>query len=331
MRRKKEHTNQYPNFSNVYREVTSVLRDVNGFMVFSEIIDGQLFYRKTNLKDINIKPNKTGRRGFDKRYHLPILKSNIVEFDYKGELYMFCLHMENQILLPISEFSTNKTYSHLIIDKIGNSIQPFCKESKRKYVNGPSNKKRTKTQHCESSQGSRTRGLVSAMAYGDLKIPSIEELFKKFNNRCFKTGKILDITDTNSYQIDHFMPASGYWSLNKNTATLLSKEANQSKNDKHPITFYGLEKTIELCKILNFPFEKIQDELYILNDDALVYLNSNFNSIIETWFKKICRNKVSFKKYINREIKRIVKLDKYNKHGKLIEKLKNYERKLENN
>jgi hypothetical protein len=127
------------------------------------------------------------------------------------------------------------------------------------------------------------------------------------------------------------MPASGYWSLNKNTATLLSKDANQSKNDKHPITFYGVEKTMELCEILNFPYEKINNELYILNDDALFYFNINFNNVIETWYQKICRNKVSFKKYLNKEIKRIVRLDKYNKHGKLIEKLKNYERRMENN
>jgi hypothetical protein len=330
MRRKRKNNNKYPNFSNTKREITSVLRDINGFMVFSELIEGQLFYRKTNLKDINIKPDKTGRRRFNKGKHLSILKLNIIDDNYMGELFMYCVHMENQKLLPISEFTTNKNYSHLIINKLGNSLQPFSKESKKKYVNGPSNKKRTKTQHCESSQSSRTKGLLSALAYGDLKTPSIEEIFKKFDNKCFKTGKVIDITDTKSYQIDHFMPASGYWPLNNNTATLLSKDANQSKNDKHPITFYGVEKTMELCKILNFPFEIINDERYILNDNVLFYFDTHFDKVIKKWFQ-ICRNKVSFKRYLNKEIKRIVKLDKYNKHSELIEKLKKHERTMENN
>ena len=70
MRRERKNNNKYPNFSNIKREVTSVLRDIDGFMVFSEMINGQLFYRKTNLKDINIKPDKTGRRRFNKGKHL---------------------------------------------------------------------------------------------------------------------------------------------------------------------------------------------------------------------------------------------------------------------
>jgi hypothetical protein len=126
------------------------------------------------------------------------------------------------------------------------------------------------------------------------------------------------------------MPASGYWPLNKNTATLLSKDVNQSKNDKHPITFYGIEKTIELCKILNFPFETINDERYILNDDVLFYFDTHFDNVIKKWFQ-ICRNKISFKRYLNKEIKRIVRLDNYNKHSELIEKLKKHERTMENN
>jgi hypothetical protein len=92
---------------------------------------------------------------------------------------MYCLHSLKQDLLLVSEFSFNKSYPHLIVNEYGQSIQPFCKESKKIFVNENSNKKRTSDQHVEGSQGSRTRGLVTALCYGE-NVPTGEELFKKF-------------------------------------------------------------------------------------------------------------------------------------------------------
>jgi hypothetical protein len=326
-RREKKNINNYPNYVDKYREVTSVLRDNEGYMVFSEIIDKKVFYRKTNVKDINISPNETGRRRFRRNIHLSILKKNIIEENYQGELFMYCLHSLKQDLLLVSEFSFNKSYPHLIVNEYGQSIQPFCKESKKIFVNENSNKKRTSDQHVEGSQGSRTRGLVTALCYGE-NVPTGEELFKKFGGRCAYTGKILDINDRGSWQKDHFMPASAYNPLSDKNTVLTSKDANQSKNDKHPMQFLGCEKYEEVCHLLGIDPKIYDDVNYTLNDYVLYYFNDNFDDIIYKWHFEINRNKISFKKYLSSEISRLIKKDIYGRHKELINKMKRYEEKV---
>jgi len=307
--------------------VHGVLRDVNGYMVFSVFENNSVVYKLTNIKDLNIKPNKIGRREFNKRW-LPYLKENVIDTNYVGDLFMYCTHQKNQVLLPISNFTINrgsKQYHRMNID--GNTYQPYCKESKKLYQNIAGNGMRDKNQLLEGSQGSRTRSLLTAICCNNKnKPPKIEEIFEKFGGKCFKTGKELDINDRKSYEIDHLMPASGYFPLNTNTATLLSREANQSKNDIHPKKFYGQEKFKKLCEILSYPIDKISDENYTLNDDVLYYFDNNFDDIIKTW-ENINRNKSSFSKYITKETNRIFKKDIYNRHSQLILKLKTYNEK----
>jgi hypothetical protein len=324
MKRKTKNNIPKPNYLGSYRQIHGVLRDVNGFMIFSEIENNNVVYRLTKIKDFDIKADKNGRREFNKRF-LPFLEKNVVDNYYVGDLYMYCTHQEKQTLLPISEFTINrgaKQYHRMNMD--GHSYQPYCKESKKLYQNSQGNKLRDKNQLLEGSQGSRTRGLLTSMYYGkNTKCPSIEEIFEKFGGKCFKTGKELDINDRNSYEIDHLMPASGYFPLCYKTATLLSKESNQSKNDLHPKKYYGEKKFEELCRILEYPMETICDENYTLNDEVLFYFNNNFDTIIKKW-ENNNRNKNSFKKYVNKEMNRISKKDIYNKHTDLILKLKTY-------
>lgn len=324
MKRKIKNNVPKPNYSDKYREVHGVLRNIEGYMVFSELENGNVVYMLTNIKDLNITPDKIGRREFNKRW-LVYLKQNVVDTNYLGDLFMYCTHQKDQILLPISEFTINrgnKQYHRVNLD--GHTYQPYCRESKKLYQNNVGNKMRNKDQLLEGSQGSRTRGLLTSMCYsGVSKCPSIEEIFKKFDSKCFKTGEKLNINDRDSYEIDHLMPASGYFPLNNQTATLLSSNANQAKNDIHPKKFYGEEKCKELCEILKYPFDKISDENYTLNDEVLYYFNDNFESVIKTWENKN-RNKNSFFKYVIKETKRIIKKDIYNKHLQLILKLKNY-------
>jgi hypothetical protein len=124
------------------------------------------------------------------------------------------------------------------------------------------------------------------------------------------------------------MPASGYNPLNKHTAVLLSKESNQEKNDRHPLTFYGETKFRELCGILMFNINEVMDENYILNDTVLYYFHDNFNTVMKKWYFEINRNKNSFKKYLKKEISRIQKKDIYGRHTNLLNKMKEYEKKL---
>lgn len=324
MKRKIKNIIPKPNYSGVYRQIHGVLRDNNGNMVFSERENDCVIYKLTNIKDLNIEPNNIGRREFNKRW-LSYLKENVIDTNYNGDLYMYCTHQENQMLLPIFEFTinrANKQYHRMNLD--GNPYQPYCKESKRLYQNSVGNKMRDKNQLIEGTQGSRTRGLLTSLYYkNEDKCPEIEKIFEKFDNKCFKTGKILDIDDRGSYEIDHLMPASGYFPLNNNTATLLSTEANQAKNDTHPKKFYGDEKFSKLCEILEYPIDKISDECYTLNDDVLYDFNENFDNIIKVWENKN-RNKISFNKYVVKEMNRIYKKDIYNRHTELILKLKTY-------
>jgi 5-methylcytosine-specific restriction endonuclease McrA len=329
MKRKIRNTVQYPNFTNKFRHIHSVLRDEEGYMVYSEMIDGKIYYRKTDLLDLeNVKADKSGRRGFNVPRDIPKLKKHIINDDFKGELYQYCIHQENQKLLPISEYTINRnTKAPHKLRQDGHPLQPYCKESKQLYVNSRHNKLRTKDQLLEGTYGSRTRGIVTAILGNPPNI-SINEIFEKFNNCCFKCSKPIDINDRKSYQIDHFMPASGYWPLIQDNATLLCKDCNQSKKDNHPSVFYSKEKFEILTKKL-IKIENIEDSNYILNDKILVDFDQNFDIIISRW-EKINRNKISFKKYINKEIKRIEKLDCYKKHTNLLKKLKKYEESIQN-
>jgi len=329
MKRKIRNTMDYPDFTGKFRHIHSILRDNEGYMVYSEVVDGKIYYRKTNLSDLNtVEPDRTGRRGFNISRDISVLQQNVIDYDFKGELFQYCIHQITQKLLPISEYTINRnTKAPHKLRQDGYPLQPYCKESKKLYVNSRHNKLRTKDQLLEGTYGSRTRGIVTAILGNPPKI-SINQIFEKFNNCCFKCSKPIDINNRKYYQIDHFMPASGYWPLTQDNATLLCKDCNQSKKDNHPSVFYSKEKFEILTKKL-IKIENIEDSNYILNDKILVDFNQNFDIIISRW-EQINRNKISFKKYINKEIKRIKKLDCYKKHTNLLEKLKKYEESIQN-
>jgi hypothetical protein len=326
MKRNQKNNIPKPNYFDTNREIHGVLRDPNGCMIFSEFENGKVVYRLTSIKDLPIKPNNIGRREFRKNW-ITELSKYVVDTNYIGEIFMYCTHQKTQNLLPINEFTINRgNNQYHRMDKDGYPYQPYCKESKKEYQNGPGNKLRSSQQLFEGSLGSRTRGLTTALYLNDNK-PSIDEIFKKFNGKCFATDKVLDINDRSSFEIDHFMPASGYHPLNSNTAVLLSPEANQRKKDHHPYKFYGPEKFKKLCELLDYDVDNIKDVNYILNDEVLFNFNKNFEKIMGEWYK-INRDKISFKKYLIKEKNRIKKLDIYERHSLLLKKIEKYEQSL---
>jgi len=327
MKRKIRNTMDYPDFTGKFRHIHSILRDNEGYMVYSEVVDGKIYYRKTNLFDLNtVEPDRTGRRGFNISRDISVLQQNVIDYDFKGELFQYCIHQITQKLLPISEYTINRnTKAPHKLSQDGHPLQPYCKESKQLYVNSRHNKLRTKDQLLEGSYGSRTRGIVTAILGNPPKI-SIEEIFNKFDSCCFKCSKPINIKERKSYQIDHFMPACGYWPLTQENATLLCKDCNQSKKDHHPSAFYSKEK-FELLKNMQINNMLVENSNYILNDDILIDFHKNFDIIIERW-EKINRNKTSFKKYILKEIKRIKRLDVFKKHTNLLINLIKYEQSI---
>ena len=83
MKRKTKNIIEKPNYSGINREIHGVLRDFDSNMVFSEIENGKVFYRQTNIKDLPIKPNNLdGRRGFHSGVWLKVLKNNVVNSNH---------------------------------------------------------------------------------------------------------------------------------------------------------------------------------------------------------------------------------------------------------
>ena len=98
----------------------------------------------------------------------------------------------------------------------------------------------------------------------------IEDLFKRFDSKCFKTGKKLDINQRNTWNIDHILPSKYLYPLNVANAALLSTEANSNKRDMLPNKFYTNNELIELAKITGANLELLSSPKPIINHNINV-------------------------------------------------------------
>jgi hypothetical protein len=113
-------------------------------------------------------------------------------------------------------------------------------------INAYLNPKRTKQQLHESSVRRRIGDLLIE---GENEKIDIDDLFRRFGGKCFKTKKPLDINDRDSWRIDHILPSSWLYPLEKENAALLSRDANDNKRDVWPSRFYTNTELIDLAKI----------------------------------------------------------------------------------
>jgi hypothetical protein len=141
-------------------------------------------------------------------------------------------------VLPFSAFSKHTGWGPL-------ERQMECRGCKG-AINAELNPKRTKQQLFESSI---KRRIADLLLEGENEIISIEDLFIRFDNKCFKTKKTLDINDRRSWAIDHILPSKYLYPLTVKNAALLSKEANDNKRDRWPSAFYTNNELIELARI----------------------------------------------------------------------------------
>ena len=141
-------------------------------------------------------------------------------------------------ILPYNAFSKHKGWGPL-------QKQMECRSCKG-AINAILNPKRTKEQLHESAV---RRRIADLFLEGENETIDIEDLFKRFNNKCFKTQKPLDINNRNTWAIDHILPSKYLYPLKKENAALLSKTANENKRDKWPSKFYTNNELIELAKI----------------------------------------------------------------------------------
>ncbi|HET55951.1 MAG TPA: hypothetical protein ENN33_12160 [Ignavibacteria bacterium] len=141
-------------------------------------------------------------------------------------------------VLPFSAFSKHSNWGPL-------ERQMECRGCKG-AINAELNPKRTKQQLYESSIRRRAAELLLE---GENEAIVIEELFERFDNKCFKTKKQLKISNRNTWAIDHILPSKYLYPLTVQNAALLSKDANESKRDKWPSEFYTNNELIDLAKI----------------------------------------------------------------------------------
>lgn len=136
-----------------------------------------------------------------------------------------------------------------------------CRSCKA-VINTNLNPKRTKEQLHESAAKRRTAELLLA---GENERLDINDLFKRFSSKCFKTGKLLDIKQRETWAIDHVLPSRWLYPLSIKNAALLSKEANNNKRDKWPSEFYTNNELKRLACITGANLELMSNKEPVIN------------------------------------------------------------------
>lgn len=157
-------------------------------------------------------------------------------------------------ILPASAFSGHKGWGPL-------EKQMECRSCKA-VINANLNPKRTKEQLHESAVRRRIGDLLFP---GEEKNINLEDLFNRFNGKCFKTGKVLDIKDRKSWAIDHILPSKYFYPLTRENAALLSRDANENKRDKWPSHFYTNNELKRLAIITGADLSLISNKKPIVN------------------------------------------------------------------
>jgi len=157
-------------------------------------------------------------------------------------------------ILPFAAFSKHSGWGPL-------ERQLECRSCKG-AINAVLNPKRTKQQLHESSSRRRTGDMLMR---GENKRIDTDELFARFNGRCFRTGKILDKTKGGTWAIDHILPSRYLYPLTMENAALLSKEANASKSDRWPSQFYTNTELIRLAEITGADLPLLSSKEPVLN------------------------------------------------------------------
>lgn len=160
------------------------------------------------------------------------------------------------------------------------------------------NPKRTKEQLHESSV---KRRIADLLLEGENEKIDFTELFQRFNSRCFKTGKILDVNDRGSWAVDHLLPSRFLYPLRKNNAVLLSREANENKRDRWPSQFYTNNELKKLAIVTGANLSIISSKKPVINP------NIDVNKCIDRMLN------VRGATDLSRRINDLIKLLAYNK------------------
>lgn len=129
--------------------------------------------------------------------------------------------------------------------------QGECRLCKAVY-NSIKNKTRLTDQHREAAQKRRMYLDLS----GNAKIES-EEIYKRFDYRCFKCKKDLRRVDAKERPLDHTLPVVFLWPLTTENATLLCREHNSEKSGKWPSSYYSDRELKNLAVLTGVQYETL--------------------------------------------------------------------------
>ncbi|MDD2240037.1 MAG: hypothetical protein PHO14_06960 [Kiritimatiellae bacterium] len=159
-------------------------------------------------------------------------------------------------ILPFNSFSKHIGWGPL-------ERQMECRSCKG-AINAVLNPKRTKEQLHEASV---KRRIADMLLVGENERIVIDDLFKRFGGKCFKTGKTLDKAKRKTWAIDHILPSRYLYPLTFRNAALLSKGANENKRDRWPSEFYTNNELIRLAKITGADLSLLASKKPVINKD----------------------------------------------------------------
>jgi hypothetical protein len=157
-------------------------------------------------------------------------------------------------ILPFNAFSKHSGWGPL-------KRQMECRSCKG-AINAILNPKRSKEQLYESSI---RRRIADLFVDDENEGIDFQDLFKRFDAKCFKTKIQLDINNRSSWAVDHILPSKYLYSMKIENAALLCKEANSNKRDRWPSKFYTNNELIELAKITGADLNLISQKEPVVN------------------------------------------------------------------
>jgi len=160
-------------------------------------------------------------------------------------------------VLPFEAFSRHARWSPL-------ERQLECRACKG-AINAGLNPKRTKEQLHE---GSFRRRIADMLLKGENQRIDLKALFTRFNSRCFKTGKLLDIRRRGTWAVDHILPSKYLYPLTVTNAALLSRAANENKRDRWPSDFYTNSEQVRLAMITGSDLGVLSSPQPVVNKDV---------------------------------------------------------------
>ena len=179
--------------------------------------------------------------------------------------------------IKISEGVIGNIEKNYLISHFGHQLE--CKACKKFFVNAPLNPQRNAQQFKED--GLRRRAfevLVNTLLDRDLvhhefkkktKKEFTEHIYNKFEGKCFKCGKSLNMNEMN---LDHTMPLAYLYRLDE-TATSLCDTHNSSKNDRFPIEYYDEAELSRLGEITGLSIEKLHSREVNIQVVELLIIN----------------------------------------------------------